>query len=384
MTPGGIFVYAALLALWGLLLLGIALWSRAASSSLPKYRIAEYVPPEGDVIMHGLLARADRRVVGAAIVGMVVKGRVRILAPRGERGPVALEAVVGQGMTSQERMLLSCFRPSNPTKKQGRRFQEGLEEIGVDTNDPANAPDIYFLKGRGAARGYQRRQLDRYFENARKILKDVGLAKLRQNGVFLGILSLLFLVGTLLLAVMAFGAILNGWWLSAVISAMFIVAYFFVLFVAAPPILRFTEAGQELRVHLSGLREYIRLGEQERLRFTQSPDTAALRTPAGTLTPAGQALGLSPRPQAPNPAAQSELDQVVLTEELLPYAVLFGQEDNWGSEFARFDAMGVRAQNLRAVSSTMEGVIAVMQVLYVVLQILRVIGAVLSLGGRHD
>ena len=373
----------AFLILWGLILLGIALWSRAASSGLPKYRIAEYVPPEGDVIMHGLLARADRRLVGAAMVGMAIKGRVRILAPRGERGPVALEAVLGQGLTSQERMLLNCFRPTNPTEKQARRFQEGLEEIGVDPNDPVNHPDIYFLKGRGAARGYQRRQLDRYFENARTTLKNVGLAKRRQNGVFLGVLSLLFLVTEVVLAVGVLGAIINGDWLPAIITAAFLVAYFFVLFAAAPPFLRFTDTGRELRVHLSGLREYIRLGEQDRLRFTQSPETA-LRTPAGTLTPAGQALGLSPRPQAPNPAAQSDLDQVVLTEELLPYAVLFHQEDNWGPEFARFDAMGLRAQNLRAVSSTMEGVIAVMQVLYVVLQILRVIGAVLSLGGRHD
>lgn len=383
MTPGATFTYAAFLTLWGLILLGIALWSRAASGGLPRYRVAEYVPPEGDVIMHGLLARADRRLVGAAIVGMAVKGRVRILAPRGERGPVALEAVLGQGLTSQERMLLNCFRPTNPTKKQARRYHEGLEEIGVDTSDPEHAPDIYFLKGRGAARGYQRRQLDRYFESARTTLKNAGLAKRRQNGVFLGVLSLLFLVSEVVLAIGVLGAIINGDWLPAAITAVFLVAYFFVLFAAAPPILRFTDAGRELRVHLSGLREYIRLGEQERLRYTQTLETA-LRTPAGTLTSRGEALGLSPRPQASNPAAQYELDQVVLNEALLPYAVLFGQEDNWGPEFARFDAMGVRAQNLRAVSSTMEGVVAVMQVLYVVLQILRVIGAVLSLAGRHD
>ncbi|UQN15995.1 DUF2207 family protein [Gulosibacter sp. ACHW.36C] len=383
MDSSAVFGYLTILIAWGVVMLGLALWSRAAASGLPKYRIAEYVPPEGDVITHGLLTRADRRLIGAAIVGLAVKGRVRVLAPSGDRGPVALEAVLGKGLTTQERMLLDCFRPTRPTPRQQRRYGEGLAEIGIAASSGEQLPDIYFLKGRGADRRYQRRQLAHYFDNARQALKDAGLAKRTQNGFFLGTLSLLFLVSFAVLALLIFGAILNGAWWFVIVAPLFLVGYFFILFLAAPPILRFTDAGKELRTRLSGLREYVRLGEQERLRFTQTPQTA-LRDPAGTLTPAGRALGLQAVPQARSAAEQFQLDQIILTEELLPYAVLFGQERQWANEFAHFDAAGIRAQNLEAVSTTMEGIVIVMEVLSIIGQVLRVIGAIASFSGRVD
>lgn len=383
MDSSDIVGYLILLTAWGAVMLGVALWSRAAASGLPKHRIAEYVPPEGDVITHGLLTRADRRLIGAAFVGLAVKGRVRVLAPSGDRGPVALEAMLGNGLTTQERMLLDCLRPTRPTERQQRRYSEGLAELGIAASNGQQLPDIYFLKGRGADRRYQRRQLARYFDNARQSLRDAGLAKRLQNGFFLATLSLLFLLSFAVLALLILGAILDGAWWFVVVAPLFLVGYFFILFLAAPPILRFTAAGKELRVRLAGLREYVRLGEQERLRFTQTPQTA-LRDPVGDLTPAGHALGLPRVPQAPNAVEQFQLDQIILTEELLPYAVLFGQERQWANEFAHFDAAGIRAQNLEAVSTTMEGIVIVMEVFSIIGQVLRVIGTIASFAGRAD
>ena len=65
-----------------------------------------------------------------------------------------------------------------------------------------------------------------------------------------------------------------------------------------------TERGVALRDHLAGLREFIRLAEADRIRMLQSP--------------AGAERHDLPR---------DERDVLRLTEELLPYAALFGQEE---------------------------------------------------------
>lgn len=72
-----------------------------------------------------------------------------------------------------------------------------------------------------------------------------------------------------------------------------------------------TEAGAEVRDHLLGLREYIRLAEADRLRFLQSPDGAT-------------------RVRLDDRAAV-----VRLNERLLPYAMLFGMEREWGEVLAK-------------------------------------------------
>jgi uncharacterized membrane protein YgcG len=68
-----------------------------------------------------------------------------------------------------------------------------------------------------------------------------------------------------------------------------------------------TRAGIDLKVHLEGLRDYISLAEKDRLAFLQSPK--------GALRKRGE-LG------------QEEI--LHLYEDVLPWAVLLGLEDEWG------------------------------------------------------
>jgi uncharacterized membrane protein YgcG len=66
-----------------------------------------------------------------------------------------------------------------------------------------------------------------------------------------------------------------------------------------------TRAGAEAKEHLLGLREYLTVAEEARLRMLQSPE-GAMRVNA------------------------TDTDAVVkLNERLLPYAVLWGVEDQW-------------------------------------------------------
>ena len=67
-----------------------------------------------------------------------------------------------------------------------------------------------------------------------------------------------------------------------------------------------TQSGVDLRVHLEGLKEYIRLAEKDRLAFLQSPK-GALR----------------------NRGALGQDEILHLYEEVLPWAVLLGLEEEW-------------------------------------------------------
>ncbi|MDQ2698617.1 MAG: DUF2207 domain-containing protein, partial [Actinomycetota bacterium] len=73
-----------------------------------------------------------------------------------------------------------------------------------------------------------------------------------------------------------------------------------------------TDKGAELRDHLEGLREYIRLAEADRLRMLQSASGAERATD------------------------DSGVDVVRVYERLLPYAVLFGLEREWQAELSRY------------------------------------------------
>jgi uncharacterized membrane protein YgcG len=75
-----------------------------------------------------------------------------------------------------------------------------------------------------------------------------------------------------------------------------------------------TDKGAELRDHLEGLKEYIRLAEADRLRVLQSPQGAE-STPVSTNDPR---------------------EVLKLNEKLLPYSVLFGLEKEWAEELSKY------------------------------------------------
>lgn len=81
------------------------------------------------------------------------------------------------------------------------------------------------------------------------------------------------------------------------------------------PATTLTLAGGIHRTYLDGIREYLDLAEEERLRAAQSPQTADL------VSSGRRAYG--DEPNAPG------ADVVNLYERLLPYAVLFGMERKW-------------------------------------------------------
>lgn len=376
----GFLIIGVALVLFGLLIIGI---SRLAKRRLPRSIVVQYLPPStGSIFEHGLALRADRRVLTAAIVDSAVRGRVRVLTKGERRRPVAIEVVSGASLTEEEHLFLRAFQPERMSPRQERRYLRALDDLGISVTDINDAPHVLFLRGRAAFRGHRRRHLTEFFDATRARMTADGFTRRTANSVHLVLLSLVFLASTLLGLLLILGAVMNGEWLGGFVVLVDIVAVFWVLTLAPPPLLRFTERGQELRTHLSGLRDYMRMAEQDRLRYLQSPQ-GALRSPAGALTPGGVALGLTPRPSVGDPVAQSQLDRFVLTERLLPYAILFAQERQWQQEFEHLGGPIDIAQNMRTLGNTFRGIVVVLQVLSIILQVVRVIGAILSLFGRH-
>lgn len=373
-----LFATGAIPAVVGLVIVAIA---RPIARRLPTSPAAEFVPPPGDLIMHGLAVRSERRLVSAAITRLALSGRVRVLAPRGEHGPVAIEARPGTGLGPDDHFFLQTLRPQRMRPRQQRRYLAALHEVGIRVERYEDAPDVSFLRGPGAFRRIQRRQLSAYIDRARSRAKSSGIARRTSGSVHLYLLSLLFLASAVAALLMAIGSMANGVTWGVIGAPLGVAAMFWVLTLSPPPIMRFTPEGQQMRQRLSGLRDYMRLAEQDRMRILQSPQ-GALRTPAGELTPGGRALGLRPEPTAGDAVAQSDLDRFVLVERLLPYAILFRQEREWQREFEHLGGAVDFSQNMRVLGTTLEGIMAVLEVLAAVGQVLRGIGAIFSFVGR--
>ena len=101
-------------------------------------------------------------------------------------------------------------------------------------------------------------------------------------------------------------------YLAAIASGFF--AFIFLPFVSLPKS-TLTLAGGIHKTYLEGIREYLRLAEEDRLRAAQSPQTADLVS-----------SGRRPYGDAPNAPGDSIVN---VYERLLPYAVLFGMERDW-------------------------------------------------------
>lgn len=376
----GYLVIGGALALVGLLIVGVA---HLVARRLPTSPVVEFLPPEvGSIFEHGLAVRADRRVLTAALIELAVQGKARVLTSGSRRGPVAVQLRPDASITPDQRQFLHAFRPHNMRPRQQRRFLRALSDIGIQAARPDDAPGVFFLRGRGTFRGHRRRRLTQFFDGQRARMTADGFTRKNANSVHLVLLSLLFLAVLAVGLLLVVGAAVNGEWLGALVVLVDIALVFWVLTLAPGPLLRFTDQGQELRRHLSGLRAYMALAEQERLRVLQSPD-GALRTPAGALTVGGEVLGLEAQPAAGDPVAQSALDRFVLTERLLPYAVLFGQEREWQKEFERLGGGVAISQHMRTLGATLEGTMAVLQALIIIVQVFRVIGGILSIFGRN-
>ena len=253
--------------------------------------IAEYTPPDdSDLLLDANIVRRSSAGLPALFVDFAVRGIVRIVDNKAGEPTVSgskrfgMELVSTEGASARElAVLIHLF---GATLTPGKRVRPG-------TLDAVTGAALYAQTGTTAVdavtKGYRSKPRSRW---RTIITRAAWLAVLLQVAV--GIWALVHEVfddkvlwpgvGTFVLAVIV-PSILN------------------------PPAL-LTRKGAALRDHLLGMKLYLTVAEEERLRMLQSPE-GALRIDV------------------------NDRDAIVkLYERLLPYAVLWGVEDEWVEKLA--------------------------------------------------
>jgi uncharacterized membrane protein YgcG len=248
--------------------------------------VPQYSVPKGYNLMEAAaLINRPTKGIPAQIVSLAVRNNLHILDyPVTETGAdFTLQFVTADGADPEEEQLLTTL--FGPPPRAG-----AVREI-VANNSIARA-----LAARQA------------WAASSLILKGWRRSASSAGGVRIGLLLLaVFFVDIVFLVAGGFSGFLSGWAFAAL--PLSFVSMFVAFGVAGRrPVL--TDAGAEQRDYLLGMRDYLQLAEADRLRMLQSPEGAD-RVDVG-----------------------NHVDLVKLYEKLLPFAVLWGIEDEWSKVLA--------------------------------------------------
>ncbi|WP_395638812.1 DUF2207 domain-containing protein [Pseudolysinimonas sp.] len=247
--------------------------------------IPQYTPPDGlNVMVASYIAGRPERAFAAQIVNLAVRGNVRLLDhPADSSAPFEVELLHADGVDEVElKVLQAVFGDDLPA---GRRIPLGSS----NTKLGSKLSGVY-------------RMVDK---------------KLKSDG-YQGPAKPTFLWSALFFGSVAV-AILTGLdTMRRFADDSFAEFSFFALFVAIfsasatygrrSTVATLSQRGREQNDYLLGMRDYMQLAEEDRIRYLQSPEGA-------------ERIDLDDRSA-----------MVKLYERLLPYAIIFGIEDQWSQE----------------------------------------------------
>ncbi len=250
--------------------------------------IAEYSEPVGiDILQSAHLVNRASAALPAAIVRLAVRRNLRILAYAVETGgaPYTLQFLSVEGADATDASLLRTIF--------GRTPEPG------DTR-PFGPTDRILMTG-----------LTAISAAARASIVTAGLLARPPGGIWAvpGIV-MQFVLGCATIVVVVVSVLFSVASPLILLSMTGLFFGFFIVAIAAYRPQVVTERGAPYRDFLFGMRMYLTLAEQDRLRMLQSP-TGAERIDVG-----------------------NNLELVKLYEKLLPWAVLWGVEDQWMRELA--------------------------------------------------
>ncbi|WP_396667748.1 DUF2207 domain-containing protein [Microbacterium sp. R86528] len=250
--------------------------------------ITEFSPPPViDALESAVLLGLTTKAIPAEVLEQAVVGSIRII--EGERklfgGTKLIAQLVDPSRADGDgRMLLKGLFPSG---QPGEEFEFGRSDTRFSS----------------AAQGI--------LKAAQQELTNRGLRREVPSGVR-AVPSLLAFVSAAAVVIFGFLAIAN--FVSALVPIALLIAAIPAFFVAIGLVAHkpLTAKGAEIRDHLKGLKVFIEWAEADRIRMLQSPAGAE---------------------RAPIDTADSR-QMLRLYETLLPFAVVFGQEEEWARELA--------------------------------------------------
>jgi len=272
--------------------LAAAIVSRVRAGTSAKSRgaiVAQYSEPEGiDIVQSAHLVGRPASGIPAAVVRLAVRKNLRILAYAVDEGgaPYTLQYLGDDRADALDLALLDAL-------------------FGTDRVAGALTPYGEYDSALAVS-------LDALSTSAASSLEPQGFRRKPPGRGF----GWLMLAAQWLLQALAFGAIVVSTGLFLNVSPLafvsLLVAFLagFAAFGLAIRPLQLTEKGRAAKDHLEGLKLYLTVAEEERLRVLQSPQGAE-RVDVG-----------------------DNLQLVKLYEKLLPWAVVWGVEDQWMRELA--------------------------------------------------
>ncbi|NYD68333.1 DUF2207 domain-containing protein [Agromyces atrinae] len=275
-------------------LLAGAIAARRASHQRVRSLVVQYLPERGATVLHDALL-ADRRAaaIPAVIISLAVSRRIRILAEPSKSSPVAVEVEPGATFSAAELAVLEALFGPDHTPSRVRRFSSDRRALG--------------------------RRVRHVLDITDDILVDDGFLARRPTAWPVRLVGTLGVLG--IIACVVFAIISWGSWLAFGLSLASLALVVAALIVNPKPWRRFTEAAKPHREHLDGLRQYMTLAEADRLKMLQSPSGAERIAPStASTTSTGSTAG------------DAALERLVLTERLLPYALIFGLSAEWMAE----------------------------------------------------
>lgn len=291
-VPFGFDVLSGGLGVLSLATLGGAIAARVRAGRGARGRgiiVAQYSEPKDVTILQAAhLMHRPWTAVPAAIVRLAVRKNLRILAyaTAEDSEPYSLQYLGADGTNAEDRALLDIVFGENP--------QAGAV-VGFGQS---NQPVMTALAGLS--------------DRAGESLVSSGLQRKPGNrgvGILLVVAQVVMGIVTLGLLVVSAGAYLSVsvfLWPTILVGT----AAFITTAVLARRPLQLTDKGADARDYLLGMQVYLTLAEKDRLRALQSPGGAE-RVDVG-----------------------DNLQMVKLYEKLLPWAVLWGVEDQWMKELA--------------------------------------------------
>lgn len=301
---------AAALILFGLIfaiVTRVVFWRDARGRGIV---VAQYEPADGvSALLAANIVGKPKRGMAASIVDLAVRKNLRILEhDQGFSKVFGVQRLSGDGLGPDEQRVMGALFSVNPFALPGLRAMFAGVAAPQPELDPARN-DVRWLTKGDTVLGRQVVALTKAVE---KEVEAGGLRRKPSWKPMLIVVGSMVLAGILLIVQTIIGGDDET---SIIVGVVGLNLVPWIAIFAAGMLARrrpLTAKGAELREHLEGLREFIRVAEADRLRMLQSV-SGAERVSASD----GRAI-------------------VKIYERLLPYAVLFGLEKEWAEEIGKY------------------------------------------------
>lgn len=242
--------------------------------------VPEYLPPKDvDVATAAYIMRKTRKWVAATYIDLAVKHKIKVI--QNGKKSYSLEITNMDGLSSIENQVIQAVFGGDA--KVGSSYK--IDPNDVNTTLARKLQDIY--------------------SDVKDDTKTNGYIKVEAKSI----ITILVLTIIPVLQSVACWLIYSNSVLAEDPEAMFFIAFCVasIGIIMAVTLRPLTEKGRELSDYLKGLKTYIKVAEEERIKMLQSPQGAE-KTPIKT---------------------DDDAQMVRLYERVLPYAIIFGQEKNW-------------------------------------------------------